>query len=79
MQVAGTFWKPNEGDLLVLSGDVPLISTQTLQRLLDQHTQSGASATLLSTKLEDGAGYGRVVRSAGGDVERIVEHKDANG
>jgi bifunctional UDP-N-acetylglucosamine pyrophosphorylase/glucosamine-1-phosphate N-acetyltransferase len=77
VQVAGAFWKPNEGDLLVLSGDVPLISTQTLQRLLNQHTQSNASVTLLSTKLEDPAGYGRVVRSADGDVERIVEHKDA--
>jgi CTP:molybdopterin cytidylyltransferase MocA len=77
VQVAGAFWKPNEGDLLVLSGDVPLISTQTLQRLLNQHTQSNASVTLLSTKLEDPAGYGRVARSADGDVERIVEHKDA--
>jgi bifunctional UDP-N-acetylglucosamine pyrophosphorylase/glucosamine-1-phosphate N-acetyltransferase len=77
VQVAGAFWKPNEGDLLVLSGDVPLISTQTLQRTLDQHTQSGNSVTLLSTRLEDPAGYGRVVRSIGGDVERIVEHKDA--
>jgi bifunctional UDP-N-acetylglucosamine pyrophosphorylase / glucosamine-1-phosphate N-acetyltransferase len=77
VQVAGTFWKPNQGDLLVLSGDVPLITNQTLRRLLDQHTQSGASATLLSTQLEGGAGYGRVVRSAGGDVECIVEDKDA--
>src|SRR5438309_1963817 len=42
VQAAGAFWKPNEGDLLILSGDVPLISTQTLRRLLSQHTQSGA-------------------------------------
>ncbi|MGH9428812.1 MAG: NTP transferase domain-containing protein, partial [Terriglobia bacterium] len=77
VQVAGPFWKTNEGDLLVLSGDVPLIATQTLQGLLDQHAQSGASATLLSTKLEDPAGYGRVVRNNRGDVECIVEHKDA--
>jgi bifunctional UDP-N-acetylglucosamine pyrophosphorylase / glucosamine-1-phosphate N-acetyltransferase len=78
VQVAGSFWKPNEGDLLVLSGDVPLISTKTLQGLLNQHTQSNSSATLLSTRLEDPAGYGRVARSADGDVQRIVEHKDAN-
>jgi len=77
VQVAGSFWKPNEGDLLVLSGDVPLISTETLQRLLDQHLRSRTSLTLLSTKLEDPAGYGRVVRNTSGDVERIVEHKDA--
>ena len=77
VQVAGTFWKPHEGDLLVLSGDVPLISTQTLERLLSQHAQSNASVTLLSTNLTAPAGYGRVVRSADGDVERIVEHKDA--
>jgi bifunctional UDP-N-acetylglucosamine pyrophosphorylase / glucosamine-1-phosphate N-acetyltransferase len=77
VQVAGAFWKPNRGDLLVLSGDVPLISTETLQKLLTQHLQSGASVTLLSTKLEDPAGYGRVVRNTAGDVERIVEHKDA--
>ena len=68
---------PTRAIFWCLSGDVPLISTQTLQRLLDQHTQSSASATLLSTRLEDPAGYGRVVRSADGDVERIVEHKDA--
>jgi bifunctional UDP-N-acetylglucosamine pyrophosphorylase/glucosamine-1-phosphate N-acetyltransferase len=77
VQVAGAFWKANEGDLLVLSGDVPLISTLTLRRLLDQHKKSGASVTLLSTKLTDATGYGRVVRGAGGEVESIVEHKDA--
>jgi len=77
VQVAAAFWKPNKGNLLVLSGDVPLISTQTLQRLLEQHSQSGASATLLSTKLNEAAGYGRLIRGADGNVERIVEHKDA--
>jgi bifunctional UDP-N-acetylglucosamine pyrophosphorylase/glucosamine-1-phosphate N-acetyltransferase len=77
VQVASTFWKPLMGDLLVLSGDVPLISTQTLQRLLEHHTQSGASVTLLSTKLQNPTGYGRVVRSPSGGVERIVEQKDA--
>jgi len=77
VQIASEFWKPNQGDLLVLSGDVPLISTETLRRLLDQHIGTGASATLLSTKLEDPSGYGRVIRNPAGEVERIVEHKDA--
>lgn len=77
VQVASEFWKSKKGDLLVLSGDVPLISTVTLKRLLDQHIRSGVSATLLSTELENATGYGRVIRSPAGDVERIVEHKDA--
>ncbi|MBM3801822.1 MAG: bifunctional UDP-N-acetylglucosamine diphosphorylase/glucosamine-1-phosphate N-acetyltransferase GlmU [Acidimicrobiia bacterium] len=77
VQVAGGFWKHRQGDLLILSGDVPLISARTLQRLVDQHAQSNASATLLSTRLVDATGYGRVVRDAAGAVERIVEHKDA--
>ncbi|MCI0623762.1 MAG: bifunctional UDP-N-acetylglucosamine diphosphorylase/glucosamine-1-phosphate N-acetyltransferase GlmU [Acidobacteria bacterium] len=77
VQIASSFWQPNRGNLLVLSGDVPLISTETLQQMLCEHTQSAASATLLSTKLDNPARYGRVVRGPRGDVERIVEHKDA--
>ena len=77
LQVAREFWKAHKGDLLVLSGDVPLISTHTLRRLLDEHTQSTPSATLLSSELENATGYGRVVRGPKGDVEAIVEHRDA--
>jgi len=66
--------------LLVLSGDVPLVRAETLAGLLQQHRTHrgrGAACTLLSVRLEDPTGYGRVVRDAEGRFERIVEQKDA--
>ena len=65
-------------DVLVLSGDVPLTRSETLKALLDEHKRSGNALTLLTTKLDDAALYGRIVRDAKGDVTRIVEAKDAN-
>lgn len=66
-----------DGDVLVVSGDVPLLDTATLSALLDAHRAAGAAATVLSAILEDAGGYGRVVRSADGGLDRIVEQKDA--
>ena len=65
------------GDVLVLSGDVPLLETSTLRALIDAHHAAHAAATLLSAHLSDPTGYGRVIRDAAGGVERIVEQKDA--
>ncbi|MFJ6414916.1 bifunctional UDP-N-acetylglucosamine diphosphorylase/glucosamine-1-phosphate N-acetyltransferase GlmU [Terribacillus saccharophilus] len=75
---AEEFLKDNEGVTVVLSGDTPLITGQTIQALLNHHEQQGASATVLTAKAPDPAGYGRVIRSDAGEVLRIVEHKDAN-
>jgi bifunctional UDP-N-acetylglucosamine pyrophosphorylase / glucosamine-1-phosphate N-acetyltransferase len=63
--------------VLVLSGDVPLISAATIAALLEAHDGSEAAATMLTIELEDPASYGRVVRGAEGDVERVVEAKAA--
>jgi bifunctional UDP-N-acetylglucosamine pyrophosphorylase/glucosamine-1-phosphate N-acetyltransferase len=63
------------GRVLLLYGDVPLLSVATLRALLDEHAGSGAAATLLSTHFEDPTGYGRVIRDAAGDVAAIVEQK----
>jgi UDP-N-acetylglucosamine pyrophosphorylase len=65
------------GDVLVLSGDVPLLTGRTLRRLVSHHRESGASATVLTTVLEDPTGYGRIVRTESGAVAGIVEHRDA--
>jgi bifunctional UDP-N-acetylglucosamine pyrophosphorylase / glucosamine-1-phosphate N-acetyltransferase len=63
--------------VLVLSGDVPLIGTETIASLLAAHVASPAAATMLTIELDDPAAYGRVLRTAEGDVERVVEAKAA--
>lgn len=66
------------GNLLVLCGDTPLLTTATLAQLLDQLEERRAAAVVLSAVLPDATGYGRVLRDAAGDIERIVEHADAS-
>ena len=64
-----------DAPVVVLSGDVPLISAEGIRGLIEAHGQSGAVATMVTTILEDPSGYGRVVRDAAGAVERVVETK----
>ncbi len=64
-----------EAAVLVLSGDVPLVSADALRELLDAHSAGGAAATMATTVLADPSGYGRVVRDPDGAVERVVETK----
>ncbi|MFL5793509.1 MAG: bifunctional UDP-N-acetylglucosamine diphosphorylase/glucosamine-1-phosphate N-acetyltransferase GlmU [Actinomycetota bacterium] len=66
-----------DGDVLVLSGDTPLVSTALLEGLLDAHRSARATATLLTCTLEDPTGYGRILRDAGGAVTGMVEERDA--
>ncbi|HEX4189285.1 MAG TPA: bifunctional UDP-N-acetylglucosamine diphosphorylase/glucosamine-1-phosphate N-acetyltransferase GlmU [Solirubrobacteraceae bacterium] len=61
--------------VVVLSGDVPLVSAEVISGLVEAHVRSGAGATLATTVLEDPAGYGRVIRDAQGAVVRVVETK----
>ena len=63
--------------LLVLSGDTPLLTTALLEALLDAHRREGAAATVLSFVPDDARSYGRIVRRADGTVEAIVEAVDA--
>ncbi|HEX4996998.1 MAG TPA: bifunctional UDP-N-acetylglucosamine diphosphorylase/glucosamine-1-phosphate N-acetyltransferase GlmU [Terriglobia bacterium] len=65
------------GDVLVLPGDIPLIESSTLDRLVAFHRSGGFSATVLTAELDDPFGYGRIVRGAGQSLERIVEQRDA--
>jgi bifunctional UDP-N-acetylglucosamine pyrophosphorylase / glucosamine-1-phosphate N-acetyltransferase len=63
--------------VLILSGDVPLIGTDTIAALLAAHEASSAAATMLTIELDEPAAYGRVLRGPGGEVERVVEAKAA--
>ncbi len=77
VQMTESFFKQYHGDILVLSGDVPLLTKATLSELVQVHQQNQAFATLLTSELEDPTGYGRVLRDANDAVYKIVEHKDA--
>src|SRR5258706_603197 len=65
-----------EGTILVLPGDMPLISAETLERLVAHHRATNAAATILTAVVEKPKGYGRVLRQ-GGRVKRVVEDRDA--
>jgi bifunctional UDP-N-acetylglucosamine pyrophosphorylase/glucosamine-1-phosphate N-acetyltransferase len=68
--------EPDDARVLILYGDVPLLGLDVCERLLA--AQGGAPLALVTTRLADPTGYGRVVRTEGGAVARIVEHKDAS-
>jgi bifunctional UDP-N-acetylglucosamine pyrophosphorylase / glucosamine-1-phosphate N-acetyltransferase len=61
--------------VLVINGDVPLITPEVVKGLADAHAESGAAATMATMELDDPSGYGRVIRGADGSVERVVETK----
>ena len=65
-----------DGQVVVLSGDSPLITSRTLAALVDKHRNSGATVTLLTARMDDPTGYGRIIRSP--DGIRIVEQADAS-
>ena len=60
----------------ILSGDTPLITEETISKLMEYHNNNGFQATILTTILEDATGYGRIIREENKDVLKIVEHKD---
>ncbi len=66
-----------DGDVVVVSGDVPLLDAATLARLIAEHRAANAAATLLSAILDDASGYGRIVRDPAGRLLAIVEQSDA--
>ena len=66
------------GELLVLNGDVPLLRAETIDELVSTHRSSGADVTLLTARLADPTGYGRVFADASGQVSGIIEHRDCS-
>ena len=66
------------GDVIILSGDVPLLAEKTVRALVGYHRMNDAAATILTAEIKDPTGYGRIVRRNDGSVEKIVEQKDAS-
>lgn len=66
------------GSTMILFGDTPLITAETLRRLQEYHTSHGNAVTVLSAKIGDPTGYGRIIRDEQGRFVKSVEHKDAS-
>jgi bifunctional UDP-N-acetylglucosamine pyrophosphorylase / glucosamine-1-phosphate N-acetyltransferase len=71
-------FKDYSGSLLIMPGDVPLVNGKTLEALAQFHSDGGYSASILTTDIENPHGYGRIVRKKSGEVESIVEQRDAS-
>ena len=67
----------SDSTILILSGDVPFIKADTLRLLLERHHQSGSAGTILSVRMENPSGYGRIIRDEQDRFLKIVEQKDA--
>ena len=78
VQCAMTQLEGFEGTVIVTNADVPLLTAETLTALYETHTEVPTAVTVLSVHQDDPTGYGRIIRSANGDVTEIVEQKDAN-
>lgn len=78
VRMAEDILKDKTGTTIVICGDTPLISVETLEQFIHHHETTGAKATILTAKTNHPFGYGRIVRNEHGSVERIVEEKDAN-
>jgi UDP-N-acetylglucosamine diphosphorylase/glucosamine-1-phosphate N-acetyltransferase len=77
VRVVEPYLKDFSGTVLVLAGDVPLLSQMTLKKLLEFHLTSNAAATDLTADLPDAGNYGRILRDKTGQISKIVEKKDA--
>jgi len=71
------FLSDKTGTVIVLAGDVPLINSETISNMLEFHNKNKFSATVLTAQVDEPQGFGRIVRNSAGDIEKIVEHKDA--
>ena len=78
VQQAEDLLKDKDGITLVVCGDTPLLKQETLLKLYRHHQETKAKVTVLTAAMTDPTGYGRVLRNPSGDVEKIVEHKDAS-
>lgn len=77
VMMAKDFLKKHDGNVVILNGDAPFMSSETIKNSLAQHTADECAATVISANVDDPTGYGRIVRDENG-VKAIVEQKDAD-
>lgn len=70
--------KNSKGEVVILNGDTPLITAETINKAIEYHKNNGNQATVITAILDDATGYGRIVRDNAGSVLKIVEQKDAS-
>lgn len=73
-----SFLKGKSGTVMVLYGDTPLITSETLSETIKFHNSSRNTATVITAELNDPTGYGRIIRDSNGQLKKIVEQKDAS-
>ena len=78
VMMAKDFLSAHSGNVVILNGDAPFMTSETIKNSLEQHQSTGCAATVISAKLDDPFGYGRIVRDTDGSLKAIVEHKDAD-
>ena len=78
VMMAKDFLASHDGNVVILNGDAPFMTAETIEKSLEQHLASGAAATVISARVDDPTGYGRIVRDGSGNLKAIVEHKDAD-
>lgn len=77
VMMAKQFLEKCDDNVVILNGDAPFMDSNTIKNALNQH-KDGFAATVISAKVDDPTGYGRIVRDTDGNLEAIVEHKDAD-
>ncbi|WP_018753523.1 bifunctional UDP-N-acetylglucosamine diphosphorylase/glucosamine-1-phosphate N-acetyltransferase GlmU [Paenibacillus sanguinis] len=75
---AGSLLGGEQGTTVVICGDTPLVTAETIEALINHHTRKSAAATVLTAHMDQPFGYGRVIRGESGTVVRIVEQKDCS-
>ncbi|HCA04761.1 MAG TPA: cytidylyltransferase [Ruminococcaceae bacterium] len=78
VMMAEDFLKQHDGNVVILNGDAPFMTSETIENSLKQHTADGCAVTVISARVDDPEGYGRIVRDENGSLKAIVEHKDAD-
>lgn len=66
-----------DGLVIILCGDTPLVTSETITKTIEYHKSKNNSATVITAEMDDPTGYGRIIRNDNGDVIKIVEHRDA--